>query len=137
MPRKKKAEETKVSFKESIKKEMQTELKGGLTKVVNKEVILAPPVDIYDNKEDYLLVFLMPGLKNGNISIEIADNVLTVEEKRDKKKAAKPKNLILEEIEKRRYYRKFKLTNDIDEKKISALMEDGIVKVTLPKKKEK
>ena len=132
MPRKKKVKEAGNSFKESIQKEMQTELRGGLTKVVNKEVILAPAVDICDNKGEYLLVFVMPGLKNENINIEISDNELTVEEKRDKK-AAKPRNLILEEIEKKRYYRKFKLSADIDTKKISALVEDGIVKVTLPK----
>ena len=132
MPRKKKSEEAESSFKDSIQKEMQTELRGGLTKVVDKEVILAPAVDIYENKGEYLLVFVMPGLKNDNIKIEIYNNELTVEEKKAKKKA-KPKNLILEEIEKKRYYRKFKLAADIDVKKISAQVEDGIVRVTLSK----
>jgi len=42
----------------------------------------------------------------------------------------------LEEIEKGRYLRKFRLTSEINNEGISAVLEDGVLTVNLPKRKE-
>jgi len=134
MPRKKKKEESN-TFKKSLQEELPSHLKGGLRKVVNEEVILSPPVDICENKNDYVLVFNMPGMKNENVEVKVIDNELYIEEKKGKKRTKK-KNAILEEIEKGRFFRKFRLTSEINYEEIEANLEDGILTVSLPKRKE-
>jgi len=134
MPKKKKKEESN-TFKKSLQEELPSHLKGGLRKVVNEEVILSPPVDICENKNDYVLTFNMPGMKNKNIDVKVIDNELYIEEKKGKKRTKK-RNAILEEIEKGRYFRKFRLTSEINNEKISAGLEDGLLTVNLPKRKQ-
>lgn len=134
MPKKKKKEESN-TFKKSLQEELPRHLKGGLRKVVNEEVILSPPVDICENKNDYVLTFNMPGMKNENVEVKVIDNELYIEEEKGKKRTKK-KNAILEEIEKGRYFRKFRLTSEINNEEISAVLEDGILTVNLPKRKE-
>lgn len=135
MPKKKKKEENN-TFKKSLKEELPSHLKGGLRKVVNKEVILSPSVNIYENKDDYVLVFNMPGMKKKDIEVKVIENELYVEEKKKEKKRAAKRNSILEEIEKGRYFRKFRLTPEINYEKIAANLEDGLLTVNLPKRKE-
>jgi len=134
MPKKKKKEESN-TFKKSLQEELPSHLKGGLRKVVNEEVILSPPVDICENKNDYVLTFNMPGMKNENVEVKVIDNELYIEEEKGKKRTKK-RNAILEEIEKGRYFRKFRLTSEINNEEISAVLEDGILTVNLPKRKE-
>ena len=137
MPRKKKEEENN-TFKKSLKEELPRHLKGGLRKVIEKEVILSPPVNIYENKDDYILMFNIPGMKRDDVAVKVIDNELCIEEiKKGKGKETTKKNILFEEIEGGRYFRKFKLTSEIDQKKISANLEDGVLNVSLPKKKEK
>ncbi len=133
MPKKKKKEESN-TFKKSLQEELPSHLKGGLRKVVNEEVILSPPVDICENKNDYVLVFNMPGMKNENVDVKVIDNELYIEEEKGKKRTKK-RNAILEEIEKGRYFRKFRLTSEINNEEISAVLEDGVLTVNLPKRK--
>jgi len=133
MPKKKKKEESN-TFKKSLQEELPSHLKGGLRKVVNEEVILSPSVDICENKNDYVLVFNMPGMKNENVDVKVIDNELYIEEEKGKKRTKK-RNAILEEIEKGRYFRKFRLTSEINNEEISAVLEDGVLTVNLPKRK--
>ena len=136
MPRKKKTEEGNASFKKSLLEEIVTHLKGGLRKVVKKEFILSPPVNVYDNDDDYSLMFNVPGLKRDDIDVNVIDNELYVEQKKEEKEQDAKRNTIVEEIEKGRYFRKFKLTEEIDIKKIEANLEDGVLIVSLPKIKK-
>lgn len=103
---------------------------------MNEEVILSPSVDIQENNNDYVLVFNMPGMKSENIEVKVIDNELYIEEKKKGKKRTKKKNTIFEEIEKGRYFRKFRLTSEINYEEIVANLEDGILTVNLPKKTE-
>ena len=135
MPKKKKKEESD-TFKKSLQEELPSHLKGGLRKVVNEEVILSPPVDIYEDKNDYVLVFNMPGMKSENIDVKVSDNELYIKEKKEGKKRTKKRNAILEEIEKGRYLRRFRLTSEINYEGIAANLEDGVLTVNLPKRKE-
>ena len=136
MPKKKKAEEDN-SFKKSLLEEIVTHLKGGLRKVVKKEVILSPEVDVYDDGDNYRLVFSMPGIKKKDVEVRVIENELYIEQKKEEKKKVNRKNIIVEEIEKGRYFRKFKLTPEIDYEKIEANLEDGVLTVSLPKVKKK
>jgi HSP20 family protein len=135
MPKKEKSSQNE-SFKKSLKEELPTHLKGGLRKLMDNEIILSPPVDIYEEKNNYVLIFSVPGMKREDIEVKIIEDKLIVEEKKVEDKKTKKKNAIVEEIEKGRFFRKFKLTSEIDNEKIKANLDDGLLTVNLPKKKE-
>ena len=137
MARKKKTEEGNTSFKKSLLEEIVTHLKGGLRKVVKKEFILSPSVDVYDNDDDYNLVFNVPGMKKDDIDVRVIDNELFIEQKKEGMEKTDKRNTIVEEIEKGRFFRKFKLTEEIDIKNVEANLEDGVLIVSLPKIKNK
>ena len=134
MPRKKK-EEANNTFQNSLKEELPKHLKGGLRKVIEKEIIISPQVNIYDIKDDYVLLFNMPGRKGDEVIVKVINDELYVEERKIQKKKVPKKSILFEEIEEGRLFRKFKLTSEIDQEKINAELEDGVLKVSLPKKK--
>jgi HSP20 family protein len=133
MPRKKNTED--MGFRDSIVEEVKTQLRGGLRKVTNGEVILSPQVDIREEEEAFQMRFLVPGLDPTALKVVVQQDELVIEEaKSDEEPKEKPAGtVILEEIEKGRYYRKFRLTDDIDHDGVSASLSNGILSVTLQK----
>ena len=132
MPRKKKTEAG--TFRDSVVEEVKTQLRGGLRKVTKGEVILAPPVDIVEDAEAFHLEFSVPGLSPEDLKVTVQENELIIEEEKKDDPPEKREGIILEEIEKGRYYRKFKMTDDIALDDIAASITLGVLSLTLTKK---
>ena len=134
MPRKKTTETN--TFRDSVVEEVKTQLRGGLRKVTKGEVILAPTVDILEDEEAFHLEFSVPGLNPEDLKVTVQENELIIEQERKDNPPEKKEGIILEEIEKGRYYRKFKITDDIALDGIVASMSLGLLTLTLTKKAE-
>jgi HSP20 family protein len=91
-----------------------------------------PDADIYETAEALVVVLEMPGVDKSHIDIGIEDDVLKVEGRIDfaKYQALAP---IYAEYPVGHYRRGFTLSNRIDQQKISADMNDGVLTITLPK----
>jgi len=90
-------------------------------------------VDIFETENEITLLADMPGVKAEDVNIDLRENVLTLEGD-----AAPPENIvsgedILKEYEVGKYYRQFTLSETIDQQKIDAGLNDGILRLTLPK----
>jgi HSP20 family molecular chaperone IbpA len=92
---------------------------------------VAPPVDIYENQDEILLVADMPGVTKDDLQVRIDKDVLVVE---GKKSFELPKGLLNCEIEPCTYTRSFSLPQTIDGDRISAKLELGVLTVHLPKR---
>ena len=132
MPRKKTTESG--TFRDSVVEEVKTQLRGGLRKVTKGEVILAPTVDIREDAEAFHLEFCVPGMKPEDLKVTVQENELIIEQERKDDPPEKKEGIILEEIEKGRYFRKFKMTDDIALDGIVASMSLGLLTLTLKKK---
>lgn len=89
-------------------------------------------VDVKDEGDHYLLEADMPGVKKEDVSIEVNDGVLTISAQTKQSREEKKENYIFSERRSGSFSRSFTL-NGIDEEKISAACEDGVLKLTLPK----
>ncbi len=89
-------------------------------------------VDVKDEGDHYLLEADMPGVKKEDVNIEVEDGVLTISAQSKQKQEEKKDNYIFSERRSSSFRRSFTL-NGIDEEKISATCEDGVLKLTLPK----
>ena len=94
--------------------------------------------DIYEKDNTYYLEMDIPGFDKSDINIEIDDNdylTITAEKSSDKEEKDEGKNYIRKERNYGKYQRSF-YVGDIDKEGIDANFENGILKVTMPKKEE-
>jgi HSP20 family protein len=95
-----------------------------------------PPVDILENEHNITLQAEIPGVKEEDLKITFENNVLTIAGERKFKEEENKENY--HRIERRygRFTRSFSLPAGVDPEKVSATFENGILKVTLPKREE-
>ncbi len=98
-----------------------------------KETWIAPLVDIVETDENFVLVAYMPGVSKDNAQVKLEDSNIVIMGRLDKYEELKNARYIVKEQEFGNYYRKFNLSENIDETKIEAEMKDGMLTVLLPK----
>lgn len=96
------------------------------------EINYAPRVNIYENQDDFVLTANIPGVSKENVKLKVEDGFLTISGKINFEDAIN-KKYILNEAEIGNYFRKFKISGNIDETKIVAKYENGQLIVSLPK----
>ena len=96
----------------------------------------APAVDIYEDESQLVLTAEIPGLSEKDVEIKIEDNVLSIQGERKLQKETREENYHRIERAYGSFYRSFTLPNYVDEDKIRAEHENGVVKITMPKKAE-
>jgi len=95
-----------------------------------------PSVDIYETENELVLKAELPGIDENDIEIKIEDNTITLRGDRKFEKETKEENYHRIERSYGSFYRSFTLPRNIDQDKIKAESETGILKVTMPKKAE-
>jgi len=109
---------------------------GGAAKTRKVEKVqakrtLTPPVDIYENSEELLLVTDMPGVDQDGVKVNLEKRELTIEGRKARGEAAgRPLAAESEDLD---YRRSFLLPQGIDAEKISAELKLGVLRVRVPK----
>ena len=91
---------------------------------------LTPSVDIYENSEEILLFADLPGVKKDDITIDLDNGQLTVVGNRY---MDQEKDMQLEEFGSAQFRRVFSVPQGIDQTKVDAELNDGVLKLHLPK----
>jgi len=96
-------------------------------------------IDVSENDKGYEIRAEVPGVKKEDIRVSIDGNFVSIsaEVKREKEeKTGKGERTLVKEL----YYgsasRSFSLDHDVDDKQAIAKYEDGVLKLSLPKKQE-
>lgn len=96
----------------------------------------SPALDLYDQKDDFVVTVELPGMKKEDIQISLHDGVLTVSGERKHEFEGEAGKTFRSE----RYFGKFQrsltLPALVDSGKVTASYKDGILSVTLPKAEE-
>lgn len=95
-----------------------------------------PAVNIKDNTEGFELELAVPGMKKDDFTVEIDNDVLTISSEIKTENEDKNENYTRKEFSYSSFKRAFTLPETVDGSKIDAKYEDGILKLTLPKKQE-
>jgi len=106
------------------------ELKTDTGELTREGTYFAPAVDIYGNEKELVLLADKPGVSSDNVEIDLRDNVLTILGKMQTEDKGEE---LLSEYRTGNYYRNFRVTDVIDQTKISASMSDGVLKLVMPK----
>ena len=99
---------------------------------LEKEAWISPMINIYETDEDYHLEAFMPGVDKDSIKIKYEDGSLIIMGKINFDEVIK-RTYILKEMEVGNYYRRINLSDSIDDSKIEAHFENGVLALSLPK----
>jgi len=110
---------------------LNTEEKAGTETVARKTGYFTPLANIFETKDGYVLEAEMPGVSKGGLEITVQNNELTLIGRRSDEPLAG--GVVYRESRDLDYRRVFDLDPSIDSGKITAKMENGVVKLTLPK----
>lgn len=100
---------------------------------LQEEFGFSPSCEVSEEGSNYVLTFDLPGVTKDQVKVETDDNQLTVRAERKEEKKSESKKKYLSEVYYGSYARSFTLPGPIDEKKIEAKFENGVLKVTVPK----
>lgn len=94
-----------------------------------------PYTDIYETGEALTLVMEMPGVEKKDVQVHLENDMLRIDGRIDfaKYEGMEP---VYTEYNVGHYTRSFSLSSKIDQQKISAELEDGVLTLTLPKAEE-
>ena len=95
-----------------------------------------PKINVVENADDYTLTAEVPGMKEGDINVEIEDGTLTLTGRQEEQKETEEKNYRMREFQSRSFARSFRLGDGIDADRVSARIRNGILTVALPRKEE-
>lgn len=103
-------------------------LEGELTR---EGTYFSPAVDIFADEKELVLLADMPGVSSEQVEIDLRDDTLTILGRIPPESGEG--QFILSEYRPGNYFRSFRLTEVVDQSKITASMSDGVLKLVLPK----
>lgn len=92
-----------------------------------------PRVNITEDSKNYSLELAAPGLHKKDFKIDINNNVLTVSAQREESKEEKDKQYTRQEYSYSSFSRSFTLPEEVEQDKVEATYDGGILKIALPK----
>jgi len=95
-------------------------------------IVFTPEVDIFEDERQITLLADMPGVAQDDITIDLNDNVLSISGEVKPFEGAEESDVLVE-FEIGRYYRQFTLSEVIDQARIEAKHENGVLRLNLPK----
>jgi len=95
-----------------------------------------PLTNITDEGNQYIVSAELPGLDRGDIEITVRDGVLEIKGEQKNEYEDKKEGYVRKEYHSSSYHRRFTVPENIDEEKIDAKLEKGILTLKLPKKEE-
>jgi HSP20 family protein len=94
--------------------------------------VFTPAVDIFETDRDIILLADIPGVATDGVKIDLQDGVLSLSGDPKPWEGAEESDVLVE-FEIGRYFRQFALSDAIDQEKINAKLEDGVLRLILPK----
>jgi HSP20 family protein len=93
----------------------------------------SPSCEIAEENNNYVLKFDLPGVIKDHVKVEAERDQLTIHAERKEEKKSESKKKYFSEMQYGSYTRSFTLPGLVDEKKVDAKFENGVLTVTVPK----
>jgi len=94
---------------------------------------ITPKVNVTENENFFHLEAATPGMQDKDINIEVHNDVLTIKGHKEDESDTKKENYHIREFSSQNFERSFKLSDRIDTDKVTAKIDNGVLRVDLPK----
>ena len=95
-----------------------------------------PAVNISENDKDFVVELAAPGMEKDDFNINLDRNVLSISSEQKDEKNEEGKHFTRKEFNYHSFQRSFTLPESIDQDKIDASYNDGVLKIILHKRAE-
>lgn len=95
-----------------------------------------PKVNIKETADDFMVEMAVPGLKKSDFNIDIDNQVLSISTEIKEENEQQEENYTRREFGYSSFKRSFTLPESVNEEKINATYNEGILSILLPKKEE-
>lgn len=92
-----------------------------------------PALEMAEYEHESVLVAELPGVKKEDIKIMVENGLLSLSGVRKPYEIPQDARILLNEVRVRNFNRTIELPHEVDESKISAAMENGVLRIQLPK----
>ena len=119
-------------------KDLQVKDKHQVTRPAEQTVpgpVFSPDVDIFENERELVLLADIPGVKADGLDIDLKEDILKFTGNVSPFEGEFEEHIVTEYTV-GRYYREFSLSEVIDQERIEAKLEDGVLRLVLPKKEK-
>lgn len=96
----------------------------------------SPAVDVLETADAYEAFCDLPGMEIKDIDLSVADNVLTIKGEKRKQEKKPEASVYMEELTSGRFQRTLSFPLAVEADRVEAVLKDGVLRVTLPKKEE-
>lgn len=97
------------------------------------DMMWEPSLDFSENPKEYVVRLEVPGMNRDDLDVNLDGNLLTLSGKRELHRQEKGEDFLWEEREEGRFMRTLRLPGAVQDGKIDAVYNDGILTVKLPK----
>ena len=95
----------------------------------------SPAINIVENEKNYEIELAAPGLSKDDFKLNVNnDDELEISLEKKSEENKEKRNFLRREFSYASYRRSFVLPEEVEREKISAVMLNGVLKITLPKK---
>jgi HSP20 family protein len=98
--------------------------------------VKSPAIDVVEQDDAFVVTCDLPGVDMKDLEVNIANNVLTIKGEKKDSREVKDAKVYRQESWFGSFQRTLSLPDIVDPDKIEAVMKDGVLKITLPKKEE-
>ena len=102
---------------------------GNLFRVMN-----IPAVNITEKENQYQVALAAPGLKKDDFKIDVSGNMLTISCEKEESRDESGKKFNRKEYNYSSFSRSFTLPDEVNQDKIEARYEEGVLNITLPRR---
>lgn len=96
-------------------------------------LLRAPEADVVESEDQIRVIVELPGMRGEDIELDLENNVLTVRGEKRQEREEEKDTWHLSERRYGRFSRSFVLPRDVEQEKIEAHFQNGVLDVTIPK----
>jgi len=112
------------------------EMEKAMTEINSLRSAFNPAIDMYEKGNNIIVEVELAGINPKNVQINIEDSVLNIEGRGEKHREVDENNYYRKEVRSGSFHRMISLPTSVSTDKTVAKYEEGILRITMPKKEK-
>lgn len=100
-----------------------------------EQPFVVPPVDVFENESGITLLADLPGVSRERLGVRVDGETLLIEAIAETPQPSEMQ-LVYGEAQYASYRRQFTLSRELDGSRIEAILKDGVLKLSIPKRED-
>ena len=109
---------------------------GVFGRSIGGSAVMVPELDVRENTDTITIEAELPGVDEKDVTVTVANGVLTIKGEKKQEKEEKSENYYLAERSYGAFERSLRLPDTVDDTKVEAKFDKGVLKVSAAKKPE-